>query len=127
MQEAELRHGRLAMLAVIGWPLSELLAPDFMLQNGMAPSVLNGFNPISFLSTAVVFGALGFLEYQTALRRTSDTPTGIKHREDMASVWKYGVAGDYNFDPLGLYSIIGDDAVARKGLREVEVSHGRSA
>ena len=27
MQEAELRHARLAMLAVVGWPLSELVAP----------------------------------------------------------------------------------------------------
>jgi len=45
----------------------------------------------------------------------------------MANVWKCGVAGDYNFDPLGLYDSIGDDAVARKNLREVEVSHGRSA
>lgn len=127
MQEAELRHGRLAMLAVIGWPLSELLAPDSMLQNGMAPSVLNGFNPISLVSTAVIFAGLGFFEFKTSLRRTSNTPLGIKHREDMANVWKYGVAGDYNFDPLGLYDSIGDDAVARKGLREVEVSHGRSA
>lgn len=127
MQEAELRHGRLAMLAVIGWPLSELLAPDSMLQNGMAPSVLNGFNPLSLASTAVIFAGLGFFEFKTSLRRTSDNPNGIKHREDMANVWKYGVAGDYNFDPLGLYNSIGDDAVARKGLREVEVSHGRSA
>lgn len=128
MQESELRHGRLAMLAVVGWPLSELLAPDFMLQeNGMAPSVLNGFNPLSFASTAILFAAFGFFEYKTALRRTSNTATGIQHRKDMAAVWKYGVAGDYNFDPLGLYSSIGDDPVARKGLREVEISHGRSA
>ena len=26
MQEAEVRHARLAMLAVVGWPMSELLA-----------------------------------------------------------------------------------------------------
>ena len=32
-----------------------------------------------------------------------------------------------NFDPLGLYSSVGDDAYARKGLRELEISHGRSA
>lgn len=34
MQECELRHARLAMLAVVGWPLSELVAPGFMLQDG---------------------------------------------------------------------------------------------
>lgn len=32
-----------------------------------------------------------------------------------------------NWDPLNLYSSIGDDAYARKGLRELEISHGRSA
>ena len=34
---------------------------------------------------------------------------------------------DSNFDPLNLYSSIGSDAYARKGLRELEISHGRSA
>lgn len=128
MQEAELRHGRLAMLAVVGWPMSELIAPDWMLRaNGCAPSVLNGFNPVSFLATMGFLGAAGFFEYKTSLRRVNDTPMGKQHSEDMADIWKYGVAGDYNFDPAGLYSSIGDDAMARKGLREVEVSHGRSA
>jgi hypothetical protein len=127
MQESELRHARLAMLAVIGWPMSELLAPDWMLQNGMAPSVLNGFNPVSLIATALFFGAAGFVEFKTSLRRTHDTELGKVHREDMANVWKMGVAGDYSFDPLGLYSSIGNDASARKGLRQVEISHGRSA
>ena len=49
MQECETRHARLAMLAVVGWPLSELVGPDFMLQDGRAPSVLNGVNPISVI------------------------------------------------------------------------------
>jgi len=128
MQESEIRHGRLAMLAVLGWPMSELLAPDWMLQeNGCAPSVLNGFNPISFVGTALFFAAAGFFEYKTSLRRVNSTPMGVQHSEDMSDVWEYGVAGDYNFDPLGLYSCIGDDAIARKGLRDVEISHGRSA
>ena len=95
MQEAELRHARLAMLAVVGWPMSELVAPDWMLQaNGCAPSVLNGFNPLTFLGVAAAFGALGFLEYKTALRRVDDTKLGSIHEEDMADVWKWGVAGD---------------------------------
>ncbi|KAL3908335.1 MAG: hypothetical protein SGILL_008522 [Bacillariaceae sp.] len=129
MQEAELRHGRLAMLAVVGWPLSELVAPKWMLQGefGCAPSVLNGFNPVSFLAVVSIFGALGFFEYKTALRKNNDTPFGKMHRADMSEVWQYGVAGDYNFDPLNLYNSLGDDAYARKGLREVEISHGRSA
>jgi len=129
MQEAELRHARLAMLAVIGWPLSELAAPSWMLQNGCAPSVLNGFNPVSFVAVLAAFGAVGFFEYKTALRRNDNTAFGKMHRADMVDCvnGEYGVPGDYNFDPLGLYSSIGNDAYARKGLREVEISHGRSA
>mmetsp|Transcript_18439 Transcript_18439/g.32537 ORF Transcript_18439/g.32537 Transcript_18439/m.32537 type:complete len:295 (-) Transcript_18439:81-965(-) len=129
MQEAELRHARLAMLAVVGWPLSELIAPKWMLQGeyGCAPSVLNGFNPVSFLAVVGIFGALGFFEYKTALRKVDDTKLGKIHAEDMRDVWKWGVAGDYNFDPLNLYESIGSNAYARKGLREVEISHGRSA
>merc|ERR1719359_2015656 len=44
MREAELKHARLAMLAVIGWPLSELLNPFGALAftNGRAPALLNG-------------------------------------------------------------------------------------
>mmetsp|Transcript_10658 Transcript_10658/g.22750 ORF Transcript_10658/g.22750 Transcript_10658/m.22750 type:complete len:411 (+) Transcript_10658:136-1368(+) len=129
MQEAELRHGRLAMLAVVGWPLSELFAPSWMLQNGCAPSVLNGFNPISAMAVLAAFGAVGFFEYKTSLRRTENTAFGQMHRADMIDCvdGQYGVPGDYGFDPLGLYSSIGNDAYARKGLREVEISHGRSA
>lgn len=127
MQECELRHARLAMLAVIGWPLSELVGPDFMLQDGRAPSVLNGFNPISAGITLAVFAAFGFFEYSTALRRTVDTELGAKHAADMENVWNAGVAGDYNFDPLGLYSMFGDDAAGRKAMRGLEISHGRWA
>jgi light-harvesting complex II chlorophyll a/b binding protein 4 len=127
MQEAEIRHSRLAMLAVIGWPMSELLAPSWMLQDGCAPSVLNGVNPLSFLAIAGFLGAAGYFEKQTSLRSNIDTPMGKQHKKDMSAIWQYGVAGDYNWDPLNLYSSCGDDWKGRKGLREVEVSHGRMA
>ena len=115
------------MLAVVGWPMSELLAPDWMLQGGCAPSVLNGVNPLSFLAIAGFLGAAGFFEYKTSLRPSLDTPMGKLHAKDMSAIWKYGVAGDYNWDPLDLYSSCGDDFKGRKGLREVELSHGRVA
>lgn len=129
MMESELRHGRLAMLAVIGWPLSELFAPNWLLHgpNNLAPSVLNGFDPLTFIATAGIFGAFGYFEYKTSLRRVDDKTIGKKHAEDMKNVWKYGVPGDYNFDPLNLYSAFGDTANGRKAMRELEVAHGRSA
>jgi len=52
---------------------------------------------------------------------------GKLHEKDMSAIWKYGVAGDYNWDPLNLYSSCGDDFKGRKGLRDVEISHGRVA
>lgn len=127
MQECELRHARLAMLAVVGWPMSELFAPSWMLQDGRAPSVLNGVNPITFAAIVGALGAIGFFEYSTALRKTTGTKLGDVHASDMSNVWKYGVAGDYNFDPQNLYSSLGDDAAGRKGLRETEVMQGRWA
>ena len=126
-KECELRHARLAMLAVVGWPVSELLAPDFMLQDGRAPSILNGFNPISAASVFGMFTAIGLFESATALRRTWDTPIGRKHYKDMAKIWGEGVAGDYNFDPMGMYSMLGDDANGRKAMRQVEITQGRYA
>merc|ERR1719491_1839747 len=127
MQESEVRHARLAMLAVVGWPMSELLAPSWMLQGGCAPSVLNGANPLAALAIAGFFGAAGFFEYKTSLRASQATPMGRMHEKDMGAVWKYGVAGDYNFDPLNWYASCGDDFKGRKGLRDVELSHGRMA
>ena len=128
MQECELRHARLAMLAVVGWPLSEMLAPSFMLQDGgRAPSVLNGFNPVSAIAVLGIFGAIGFLEYASALRRTSNTKLGKIHAKDMRNIWNFGVAGDYDFDPMNLYSMLGNDAYGRKAMREMEITQGRYA
>merc|ERR1719163_1677084 len=51
LRDAELRHGRLAMLAAAGWPIAELLnptlskmlgAPDLLVSDGRTPSLLNG-------------------------------------------------------------------------------------
>ena len=50
-REAEIKHGRLAMLAAAGWPVSELLdrqladylgAPSVLVEGDRVPSVLNG-------------------------------------------------------------------------------------
>lgn len=129
LMEAEIRHARLAMLAVVGWPLSELGAPQWLLHGNahLAPSVLNGFDPLTFIGVAAIFGGFGYFEYMTSLRRVDDKTMGKKHTEDMANIWKYGVPGDYNFDPLNLYSMLGDTATGRKGMRELEIAHGRSA
>ena len=65
-------------------------------ENGCAPSVLSGFNPLSFLMTVVAFGTFVFFEYKTSLRRTIGTKQGDVHVKNMELIWKYGVAGDYD-------------------------------
>jgi hypothetical protein len=70
---------------------------------------------------------MGAFELKTSLRASQATPMGKLHEKDMSAVWKYGVAGDYNFDPLDWYASCGDDWGGRKGLRDVELGHGRMA
>ena len=112
-REAEIKHGRLAMLAAAGWPISELVphGSDSILQTtaGRAPSVLNGglgeVNPLFWLTLLLFFANLenGTLEYQFSGWQSTGKP------------WKY-VAGDYGFDPLNLQDAIADKWIeATKG------------
>jgi len=116
MREAEVKHARLAMLAVVGWPLAELLNPLSLLKtDGRAPALFNGGlgdGPIApFLILAA--GAAAYLELQTK-DRVNDTakPNGY-------------IAGDLGFDPLGFFGQQG--AYAQKKLRANELNNGRLA
>jgi hypothetical protein len=117
-REAELKHGRLAMLAALGWPVSEyfqpILAksfnlPDLLAAGEKAPSVLNGgldrINPIFFMAT------LGF----TAAVETFGLKGGFADREP----------GDLGFDPLNLY--YGSDEATKADYRLKELNNGRLA
>jgi len=105
MRNSEIKHGRLAMLAIAGWPMAEFASGNSLreLTNGRAPSLFNGhlLDYTPFL--AVVFGGMAAFEFIT-----KDKP--IKE-------------GDYNFDPLGFASGIGAD----RTLKLAEVKHGRAA
>ncbi len=50
-----------------------------------------------------------------------------KDLEGLGEEWPWGVAGDEDFDPLGLYGLLGNDAVGRFTMRELELNHGRVA
>ena len=95
MREAEIKHARLAMLAVVGWPLAELLNPFGALGfvGGKAPALLNGgldaYAPFLLLAA----GAAGYLELQTV----DDVNQTYLYKQEK----KY-VPGDLGFDPLGL-------------------------
>merc|ERR1711939_135200 len=114
--EAEVRHCRLAMLCAAGWPMAELWGQDwfdgyFLADGGRAPSILNGglisdvqFPPLPTLAVLGFFALYG-----------------------LGEEWPWGVAGDEDFDPLGLYGLLGNDAVGRYTMRELELNHGRVA
>lgn len=119
MREAEIKHARLAMMAAIGWPVSEIIdgplskllgMPSVMdATNGRAPSLLNGhlFDGPQGGFLLLVALATAYLEANTL-----DNVEGLV-KEDY-------VAGDLGFDPLGLGAKRSDMALA-------EIKHGRIA
>lgn len=137
MREAEIKHSRLAMLAVAGWPLSELwhnsLAKDFGLESllateNRAPSILNGGLINEWIigtgvATIALSATLEYITYQASQK------AGYK-------------PGNLNFDPLGLHTFrtsFGLDQVgvnlsreeklarARYDMELSEIKHGRLA
>lgn len=124
MYEAELKHGRIAMLAGVGFAASEVLhpklaamlgLPNLMGEGGCAPTLLNGgiFNPVLVGSLAFIFGTISVV--------------------DIMAPKKTGLPGYYGFDPLKL----GDvefSKFAKSLLRgnvewmaEAEIKHSRVA
>ena len=121
---AEVKHARLAMLAAVGWPISELLdrklaflfnLKPLLVYQDRVPSVLNGGldrTPGAYwaaaLGVAFAIESLGFLkESKAANAGTQYTP------------------GDFGFDPLGLAK--GKSMEERKYKAEAELFNGRLA
>ena len=127
MREAELKHGRLAMLAAIGWPLSELwhkqIASALGLESilagksgSLAPSLLNGGLSSVYATGMLIMSIIiaGLLEGQ-AMNKGD-----IFISNDKAADY---VPGDFKFDPLNLYKIRGD----KKTMEETEIKNSRLA
>lgn len=125
MREAEVKHGRLAMLAAAGWPLSELwhkqLASTLHLQsilvnNDRAPSLLNGGLSQGWVTTMLVGSIViaGLLESKAMnsgeIFFNSEKPKGY-------------IPGNLGFDPLNLYSVRGN----KLAMETAEIKNGRLA
>jgi hypothetical protein len=117
-REAEIKHGRLAMLASVGWPLSELYHPflsrlsnniNLLSDNNKVPSLLNGglekINPIFFMAI-IIFTA------------TVESVALNRKNEDY-------IPGDLGFDPLKLY--VNKDPYIKRDLELKELNNGRLA
>ena len=118
-REAEIKHGRLAMLASVGWPLSEIYHPylsklvdkvDILSINGKVPSVLNGgldkVNPVFFMAIIVFTATLE----SVGINKVYDEDT---------------IPGDLGFDPLKLY--VDKDPKTKRDLELKELNNGRLA
>jgi len=125
MREAEIKHARLAMLAAVGWPISELyhksIASAFGLTsilapNDKAPSLLNGGLDSVWSSGILVMSIMlaGYLEGQAM--NSGEIFWGSTKPKDY-------VPGDIGFDPLNLKKVRGD----LKTMQLAEVKNGRLA
>jgi hypothetical protein len=119
-REAEVKHSRLAMLAAVGWPLSEIFdnkiasilnLPTALDVEGRAPSVLNNFEGISANYWFVVIATAAFIDgYGTWRSMRKDDPDYFP--------------GNLGFDPLGLYP---EDEMEQRVVQLAEIKHGRVA
>lgn len=125
MREAEVKHGRLAMLAAIGWPLSELLHKEIasalgwtsiLASNDRAPSLLNGGLSTVYATTALMLSIVfaGYLEGK-AMNEGSVFWAGEKPEGY--------TPGNMGFDPLNLYKARKD----KKVMETAEIKNGRLA
>jgi hypothetical protein len=137
LREAEVKHCRLALLASIGWPISELYHYEFsrqikmdnLLVFGKAPSILNGgLDNTYVLSGLLVFFLVGsYLEYVLWSRRR-EVPESLRRFYDMWREDGWDAPGNYGFDPLGLREkICGNNDEKKKMIQTIEIFNGRSA
>lgn len=122
-REAELRHGRLAMLAALAWPVQELLSPilsrllrEPMLlaeTGGRSPSVLNGgLEQATIPLTLAIFGGM----------IAAVDIYSLKLKAEQGDEW---LPGDFGFDPLNLLG--GASIEARRDMQAKEINNGRLA
>ena len=120
MREAEVKHSRLAMLAVVGWPLAELFdkgiadaagLPTLLTNTGASPSLLNGglakIDPVYWVAVTLL---AGIVELQNA---------DVKEAKG-----KDYTPGDCDFDPLGFFP---SDKAGQLAMQTKELKHGRIA
>jgi uncharacterized surface protein with fasciclin (FAS1) repeats len=125
LRDIEVKHGRLAMLASIGWPASELfheplrkmfgLPSSLLGSGGQAPTVFNGGLLIG--SNAVGLGI--FVVFVSALEYIT-----FRNRDRSE---KEFAAGDYFFDPLNFYELFGRRPSDKRKMQRREVNNGRLA
>mmetsp|Transcript_10616 Transcript_10616/g.25557 ORF Transcript_10616/g.25557 Transcript_10616/m.25557 type:complete len:236 (+) Transcript_10616:177-884(+) len=120
MREAEIKHSRLAMLAVIGWPIAEILdqplsnaagLPSLLTKTGESPSLLNGgLENVAPSFWVALISLSGIIEIEN-----------MKMKDEKGKDY---LPGDCNFDPLNFFP---KDKTGRMAMMTKEIKHGRIA
>eukprot|EP00538_Stauroneis_constricta_P007250 CAMPEP_0119562892 /NCGR_PEP_ID=MMETSP1352-20130426/21842_1 /TAXON_ID=265584 /ORGANISM="Stauroneis constricta, Strain CCMP1120" /LENGTH=207 /DNA_ID=CAMNT_0007611395 /DNA_START=38 /DNA_END=661 /DNA_ORIENTATION=- len=110
-REAELKHGRAAMLATVGFVVPEFFRiPGEQFTFAAVPNVIDAHDALPD-SMIQIFAWISFLEACTF--------------PALANMNNYDrQPGDFSFDPLGFYP---EDEAAQKRLQLVELKNGRLA
>jgi hypothetical protein len=130
-REAEIKHGRLAMLATLGWFTSEELQaslarklglPDELALGELAPTLVNGgLNKLPIWFLPAVFLLTAYIESLPNMQ--GRRKNGLTYNTSVNNV-----PGDLGFDPLnlakGLKTQMGTELVR---LHNAEIKHGRAA
>lgn len=103
-REAETKHARLAMLAAIGWPTSEIVHYELSGESWdtfRAPSVLNGGldNDMVLFALGLFFAVGAVLEIELDKRKAKDAEDAEK-LENFFNMWRedgWDVPGNYGF------------------------------
>jgi light-harvesting complex I chlorophyll a/b binding protein 1 len=123
-QEAELKHGRVAMLATVGYLLQESFHPLFNLGTDIGPA-LRHFQLIEaqvpWFWEATVF-IIGLFEANNIARGWQKQDV---YTQGIADLKEDYIVGDLGFDPLGLGPT--DEPEKFNELRTKELNNGRLA
>lgn len=130
LREIEIKHSRIAMLAAIGWPMSEKYhasimslvgLPSLLSDNGMVPTVLNkgllsGPNAVGMGLFIFIFSIIEYFSFNHRIRKEMSL---MKQKQLPRE------PGDFSFDPLNLFEIRGVSPMAKNEMRCQEINHGR--
>jgi light-harvesting complex I chlorophyll a/b binding protein 1 len=113
-REAEIRHGRLAMLAALIWPLQEMLDRLLLDEDQFAPLV---YGPVTLsyfpLLMTLAMMLLGYLDIYSQ---------AIKDRDEIGEAF---MPGDCFWDPLAMLQ--GAPTSMKRNMQERELFNGRVA